>query len=121
MDTLTAGLIRKSLNSPDEIRRLPKTLVEVVNIGDQTLMRLTLEPGWRWSEHVKPTVGTDKCEVPHLNYFISGRLWIAMSDGTELEAKPGDFLDVPPGHDAWVIGNEPVVVLDFTGGKTYGK
>ena len=116
-----ANLEVKSLNEPDERRSFPKGRLDLVKIGDMMVGRATLEPGWRWSEHVKPTVGTDKCEVPHLNYFISGRLWIAMSDGTELEAKPGDFLDVPPGHDAWVIGNEPVVVLDFTGGKTYGK
>jgi len=121
MAVLTIGLTQKSLNEPDEVRSLPKTTVNVVTIGEHTVMRARFEPGWRWSECVKPAVGTDLCEVPHLNYHISGRLRIRMSDGTEFEAKPGDLTEVPPGHDAWVVGSEPVVVLDFIGAKSYAK
>lgn len=111
----------KSLNRPDEVRTLPKTRVDVIEFGDMALMKLTLEPGWRWSEHVKPTAGTTSCEVAHFNYCISGRLHIRMDDGTESELGPGDAQLLSPGHDAWVIGNQPYVGLDFQGGKTYAK
>jgi mannose-6-phosphate isomerase-like protein (cupin superfamily) len=111
----------KSLNTPDEVRDLPKTRGEVVRFGERSLMRLTLQPGWRWSECVKPTVGTRSCEVAHFNYIISGRLHIRTDDGKEAEIGPGDAMALPPGHDAWVVGNEPVVGLDFEGGPIYGK
>jgi len=111
----------KSLNTPDEIRSLPKTKVEVIDFGDVSLMKLTFEPGWRWSEHVKPTAGTASCEVPHFNYGISGRLHVRMDDGTESEIGPGDAQFLPPGHDAWVVGDEPYVGLDFQGGHLYAK
>ena len=111
----------KSLNRPDEVRTLPKTRAEVVDFGDMSLMKLTLEPGWRWSEHVKPTVGTTSCEVPHFSYCLSGRLHVRMDDGTETEFGPGDVQLLSPGHDAWVIGDQPFVGLDFQGGKTYAR
>lgn len=111
----------KNMHKPDEVRQLPKTRVEVVTFGDLSLMKLTLEPGWRWSEHVRPTAGTTSCEVPHFNYGISGRLHIRMNDGTEDEVGPGDTMLLPPGHDAWVVGDEPYVGLDFQGGHLYAK
>ncbi|GCE24408.1 cupin domain-containing protein [Dictyobacter kobayashii] len=92
-----AKMQTKSLNTPDEVRSLPKTKVEVINLGELTLMKLTFEPGWRWSEHVKPTVGTDSCEVPHFNYGLSGRLHVKMDDGTESEIGAGDAQLLPPG------------------------
>lgn len=111
----------KSLNRPDETRNLPKTKIEVVQLGNNTLMRATFQPGWKWSECVKPTAGTKSCEVPHINYIISGRMKIVMDDGTEKEMGPGDYAIIPPGHDAYVVGNEVCVALDFSGGQKYGK
>jgi len=103
----------KSFTRPDEVKTVPKTKVEVLTFGDISLMKMTFEPGWKWSEHVKPTARTASCEMPHLTYSISGRLHIRMDDGTECEVGPGDVLFLPPGHDGWVVGNEPYVGLDF--------
>lgn len=114
-------VITRHLSTPDEVRTFPKTKIEVLDFGEATVMRMTLEPGWRWSEHVKPVVGTESCETSHFNYGISGRLHVRMNDGTEAEIGPGDVQVVHPGHDAWVVGNEPFVGLDFKGGRTYGK
>jgi hypothetical protein len=119
--TIMSAMETKSLNTPDEVKNLPKTTIEVINMGDMSLMKLTLQPGWKWSEHVKPTVGTESCQVSHFNYGISGRLHVRMDDGTESEIGPGDTQLVPPGHDAWVVGDKPYVGLDFKGGQTYGK
>lgn len=110
----------KNLGRPDETRNLPKTKIEVINLGSVTIMRATFQPGWKWSECVKPTVGTKSCEVPHVNYIISGRMKVAMDDGVTKEMGPGDAAVIPPGHDAWVEGNEPCVALDFSGGGIYG-
>ena len=112
---------KKSFNTPDETRTPPKTKVEVVKIGDSTLMRTTFEPGWKWSEHVKPTAGTDSCQVHHIICAISGHLKTVMEDGTEVEISPGDVANIPPGHDAWVVGNEPAVGIDIAGGASYAK
>ena len=111
----------KSLDTPDETRNLPKTKVEVVTFGDRSIMRVTLEPGWKWSEHVKPTVGTQSCQVERFGYCISGRLRVRMDDGTEAEIRPGDADMIPPGHDAWVIGDQPFIGLDVIGGPIYGQ
>lgn len=116
-----AAIELKSLNQADEVRDLPKTHIEVVNFENLNVMRLTLQPGWKWSECIKPTVGTDSCLAPHTNYVISGCLMTAMDDGTLVELKPGDMALIPPGHDAWVVGNEPCVMIDFTAGGMYGK
>ena len=113
--------IRKSLDSPEEVRPIKNGRVEVVNLGDVTAMRATFEPGWKWSESVKPVAGTKSCEVAHMGYMMSGRMMIKMDDGTEVEFKPGDVGVIPPGHDAWVLGDEPVVFIDFQGGGTYAK
>lgn len=111
----------KNLNTPDETRNLPRTKAEVVHFEDKSLMRTTLEPGWKWSEHVKPTSGTSSCQIEHFGYCLSGHLRVRMDDGTEKEIGPGDADVIPPGHNAWVVGNEPFVSLDFVGGSTYGK
>jgi len=111
----------KSFDKPDEVRTPPKTKIEVVKVGDSTMMRATFEPGWKWSECVKPIAGTNSCQAPHVNYVISGRMKVVMDDGTEMEMGPGDAADIPPGHDAWVIGDEPCVAIDFAAGKVYAK
>jgi uncharacterized protein DUF861 len=116
-----AALEGKNISNPDEVRTLPKTKGTILNVGDQTLMHGVMEPGWKWSECVKPVVGTPSCQVLHTTYIISGRMRVKMNDGTEKEFGPGDFAIIPPGHDAWVVGNESCVSVDFTGGKTYGK
>jgi len=111
----------KHFDSPDETRPLPKASVQVVKVGNNTLMRGTFEPGWKWSECVKPSAGTDSCMVHHVLYLVSGRMMVQMNDGTRQELKPGCASVVPPGHDAWIVGNEPCVAVDFTGGEVYGK
>jgi len=111
----------KQFKSPDETRNFEKARLELVNIGGGVVGKLILEPGWRWSEHIKPIVKTEWCEAPHFQYHVSGRLHILMSDGTEFEAGPGDVTSLPMGHDAWVVGNEPVVLIDWWGTRNYGK
>ena len=111
----------KSFNKPDEVRTFSKGKVELVNLGDATIGRATFEPGWRWSTCVKPLANTKSCEVAHFHYQISGTMRIRMDDGTELECKAGDVVNVPPGHDAWVVGSEPVVGVDFQGMRNYAK
>ncbi|HSX47502.1 MAG TPA: cupin domain-containing protein [Patescibacteria group bacterium] len=112
---------KKSFNSPDETRTPPKTKVEVVTMGDATYMRTTFEPGWKWSNDVKPTVGTDSCQVHHKIFALSGQLKGVLNDGSEFEVNPGDVVDIPPGHDAWVGGDEPAVGIDIGGATSYAK
>jgi quercetin dioxygenase-like cupin family protein len=112
---------RKPLDRPDETRTIDKGRIDVVELPTGTVMRTTFEPGWRWSECVKPVVGGESCQVDHFGYCISGRLHVQMRDGEELDVGPGDVVRIPPGHDAWVAGNEPYVGLDFTGGAEYAK
>jgi quercetin dioxygenase-like cupin family protein len=111
----------RSFGTPDETRPFPNGRAEIVKIGDSEVGRLVFEPGWRWSEHVKPIAGTDSCEAPHFQYHLSGRLGIRMDDGTEFVAEPGDVTSLPSGHDAWVVGDEPVVVVDWFGATDYAK
>lgn len=112
---------KKSITSPEETRTFPKGKVELVKIGDFTFGKATFEPGWKWSESVKPIAKTHSCQAPHTNYHLSGRLRVRMDDGTEKEFGPGDIGIVPPGHDAWTVGNEPAVMLDITGMVNYAK
>lgn len=111
---------KKSFNKPDEIMSPPKTKVEILMIDGKKLMRNKFEPGWKWSVHVKPTTGNDSCQLHHLLYGISGNLKAVMTDGTEIEVGPGDVANIPPGHDAWVIGDEPVIQFD-AGSAIYAK
>lgn len=89
--------------------------IEVVAFGDKTAVKMTLQPGWKWSVDIKPTVGTETCQMHHFGYQISGLLHVLGADGEEIESKSGDIVDIPPGHDAWVVGDEPVVFIDFGG------
>ena len=107
-------LQRRNLYSPDETRTFENGKAEVVKLGDFSASRLVLEPGWRWSENVKPIAGTDSCQVLHTGYHVSGRLHGRLDDGTEAECGPGDAYVIPPGHDAWVVGDEPVVSVDMS-------
>jgi len=111
----------KSYGVPDEVRKFDKGKVELVNIGGATVGRAVFEPGWRWSTSVKPIVNTKSCEAPHFQYHVSGTIKVLMDDGTEKEFKAGDVSLLPSGHDAWVVGNEPVVVVDFQGMADYAK
>ena len=112
---------QKSLEAADEVRKFERGQLELLKIGDSEIGRLTLQPGWRWSEHEKPIAGTDLCEAPHFQYHVQGTLHIVMGDGTEFEAGPGDVTALPQGHDAWVVGDEPVVVVDWWGASNYAK
>jgi hypothetical protein len=111
----------KTFEQPDELREFPRGRAEIVSVGGAEIGRLMFEPGWRWSQDVKPIAGTNSCEAPHFQYHVSGRLAIQMDDGTELIAEPGDITSLPSGHDAWVVGDEPVVVVDWYGASTYAK
>jgi hypothetical protein len=112
---------RKGLSTPDETRTFDKGQVELVTLAGVTFGRATLQPGWKWSECVKPIAKTESCQAPHLQYHISGRLNVRMDDGTEIEFGPGDVSHIPPGHDAWVVGDEPVVVIDISGMAHYAE
>jgi hypothetical protein len=111
----------KGFGSPDETREFPNGQAEILLIGGAEIGRLTFQPGWRWSNDVKPIAGTDSCQAPHFQYHVSGRLGIRMDDGTEMVAGPGDITSLPSGHDAWVVGDEPVVVVDWYGASNYAK
>ena len=119
--TLIQQIQKRSMSKPDERRTFENGIVELVTLGDVTFGRATFDPGWRWSTCVKPIARTASCEVPHLKYQVSGRIHVVMDDGTEQEFGPGDLSLIPPGHDAWVVGNEPVVVIDITGMAEYAK
>ena len=100
----------KALSKPDELRTFDKGKVELVTLGGVTFGRATLQPGWKWSTCVKPLVKTESCQAPHLQYHVSGRLAVLMDDGSQAEFGPGEVSLLPPGHDAWVVGNEPVLI-----------
>ncbi len=106
---------------PDEVRNFPHGRAEILNVGGGVVGRLVLEPGWRWSQDVKPLAGTELCEASHFQYHVAGTLRVRMADGTEFDAKPGDVTVLPSGHDAWVIGDEQVVAVDWQGAVDYGK
>jgi len=112
----------KDFDSPDETRRfVDKGQADVVNIGGQVVGHGVFEPGWRWSEHVKPIAGTDSCQVSHLGYVMSGRMHVVMDDGTEREIQGGQVVAIPPGHDAWTVGDEACVMVDFGEFGDYAK
>lgn len=117
----TPGMQQKSLNAPDEVRTFPKGRLELATLGGVTFGRATFEPGWKWSECVKPIAQTESCQAPHTAYQISGRLMVKMDDGTEKEFGPGDVSIIPPGHDAWVVGDETVIAIDITGMAHYAE
>ena len=108
-----AGIECKSLDSPDETRTPEKTKVDVVRLGGTTVARTEAQPGWRWSESIKPVVGGDSCQVRHVGFVVSGSLQVEHEDGTQEELTPGDVYVIEPGHDAWVTSEEPFVGLEF--------
>jgi hypothetical protein len=114
-------MAKASLDGPDETRTFDKGRIDVVRVGGTTVGRITLEPGWRWSESLKATAGTESCQTHHIGYVISGRLKALADEGGEAEIGPGDAYEVRPGHDAWVVGDEPFVGLEFRSAETYGK
>jgi mannose-6-phosphate isomerase-like protein (cupin superfamily) len=120
-DTIEATLQAKSLDAPDEERPFGHGRMRVVQLGSTTVGRGTFEPGWRWSQDVKPIAGTESCQAHHTIYVLSGRMGIRMNDGSELEIGPGDAVVIPPGHDAWTIGDEPCEAIDTTGVARYAK
>lgn len=120
-DGFSEMAILKSFSKPDEVREFPKGKVELVNVNGALIGRATFQPGWKWSESVQPLAKTKSCEAPHFQYHLSGILMVKMDDGTILECKPGDISLLPSGHDAWVKGNEPAVVIDFQGMVDYAR
>ena len=111
----------RDFRKPDEIREFPKGRLELIKIGGATVGRAVFEPGWKWSTSVQPLAKTKSCEAPHFQYHVSGVLRILMDDGTEFDCRAGDVSLLPSGHDAWVIGSEPAVVVDFQGMIDYAK
>ena len=117
-----ASIEVKKFDSPDEVREFEGNgRADVLNIGGRTVGRGTFEPGWRWSENVKPIAGTESCEVSHLGYCVSGRMRVTMDDGSDAEVGPGEVMAIPPGHDAEVVGDEPCVFVDFGEFGDYAK
>jgi hypothetical protein len=116
-----SNLEGKSFDSPDEVRPFKAHgKVELVELASGPVGRGTFEPGWKWSQDVKPLAGTDSCQVAHVGYVLSGRMAVRMDDGTEHEYVPGEAFNMPPGHDAWTVADEPCVLVDF-GGDTRSR
>lgn len=112
----------KNFDSPDEVRPFEgKGRADVINLGGRVIGRGTFEPGWKWSENVRPIAGTDSCQVSHLGYCLSGRMRVIMDDGTAGECAPGDVVAIPPGHHAEVVGDEPCIFIDFGEFGDYAK
>jgi quercetin dioxygenase-like cupin family protein len=121
MPRISEKMTVKSLDEADEVREFEMGKLELVNIAGRTVGRGVFQPGWKWSKHVKPLAKTKSCEAPHYQYQISGRMQVVMDDGSKFVTKAGDVMNIPSGHDAWVIGDEPVVVVDFQGFVDYAK
>ena len=118
-----AGMIRRNLDSPEETREFEDGTgkLELVNMDAGPVGRATFQPGWQWSKHIKPIARTESCQAAHLGYYVSGRMKVVMDDGQEAEFGPGDFAIIPPGHDAWIVGSEPCVVIDWQGFADYAR
>ena len=111
-----AGVAKKSFDSPDERRTPDKTDLQVVDLGSVKAARVTFQPGWRWSECIKPVAGTESCQAHHVGTVLSGRMHVQHEDGSEADIGPGDAYVIEPGHDAWVIGSEVFVGYEFDSG-----
>jgi hypothetical protein len=121
-EAVMGGLESKSFDSPEEVRPFTdKGAAELVTLAGSTVLKGRFEPGWRWSEHVRPLAGTDTCQSPHLLYVLAGRMHVRMDDGTEGQAGPNEVVRIAPGHDAWVVGDEPCVVVDFAASSSYAR
>jgi class 3 adenylate cyclase len=106
---------RHSFNDPEGLRELPLLKVSLARIGSHTIGRGVVQPGWHWAEHLAPVMRTESCPVHHVQVLLSGRFAVRMDDGEEMEFQPGDVMDIPPGHDSWVVGDEPAELIDFAG------
>ena len=111
----------KSLNEPDEKRRPDKSEINVSTVGDYTIGRFTFEKGWRWSESIKPVVHTDSCQNNHVGYCVAGTLQVQLTSGETATVTAGDTFTIPPGHDAWVVGDDQWVAIEFLSAATYAK
>lgn len=120
-DKTMMDVVLKRFEKPDEVRRFEKGTFEVVTLGGMTIGRASYEPGWRWSEHVGAATGAKSCMVEHVGMVVSGRATAAMDDGRVFEMKAGDIFYIPPGHDSWVVGDEPYVSLHFMGAGEYAS
>ena len=118
---MAGGVEIRDFSSPDDVRRPERTTVEVVKVGAGEIGRFTFEPGWRWSECIKPVIGTDSCQVEHVGYVVSGSVRIRHEDGSTGDVTPGTVYQIAPGHDAWVLGDEPAVVVEFQGAATFAR
>ena len=116
-----AGIDSKNFDEPDERRTPDKTRVDVVRLGDTEVGRFTFQPGWRWSECIKPVVGTESCQVEHIGYVVAGTLHVDHDDGATSDVTAGSVYRIAPGHDAHVVGDAPVVVVEFQGAATYAR
>ncbi|MCE5268927.1 MAG: cupin domain-containing protein [Planctomycetaceae bacterium] len=114
MITETVKLAKRNLDVSDLSMDCGHGTVDMVTVDEVTVGRFTLQPGWKWSEHIRPMVHTESCQMHHLQYVVSGHLRVVQEDGTETDLDPGDFASIPPGHDAWVLGDEPFVAIDFS-------
>lgn len=116
-------LVQKNFGSPEDVRPFADGTgqLELLTLDSGPVGRAIFEPGWQWSKHVKPIAGTDSCQAAHMGYFVSGRMKVVMNDGEEMEYGPGDFAVMAPGHDAWTLGDEPCVVIDWQGFADYAK
>lgn len=121
MQKMSEGIEAKTLGKPDEVRTFDKGKVEIFNVGGAVIGRATFNPGWKWSECVKPVAKTESCQAAHVGYQLSGTMHIVFDDGRELDINKGDFFSLPAGHDGWVVGEEPAVALDFQGMGDYAK
>ncbi len=111
----------RNFNAPAEVRPFEKGKVELVHLGGATVARATFQPGWKWSTCVKPVARTSSCQTAHFGYQLSGTMVVRMDDGTEITTRAGDVVNIPPGHDGWVVGNEPAQFLDFQGMIDYAR
>jgi len=116
-----ARLQRKSLSTPDETRTFPNGKLEIFDLDDVVVGRTIFQPGWRWSKDVKDIAGTPSCQYHHLGVVISGTLHVEMDDGLTLEIGPDSAFEIPPGHDAWVVGDEPYVTIDYAGMRSFAR
>jgi hypothetical protein len=116
-----AGVESRNFESPDETRTPEKTTVELVNLAGGQIGRYTFQPGWRWSECIKPVVNTEKCQVEHIGYVVAGGLHVEHEDGSTGDVSAGDVYRISPGHDAWVVGDEPAVFVEFQGAAHYAE
>jgi hypothetical protein len=114
-------LVKKNFSNPDSKQSPPKVSVETIKIGEMTVIKQTYLPGWKWSKDMKPVVGTDSCQMHHVGVCISGRMHVKAGDGQEMEFGPDDVVDIAPGHDAWVLGDHPVVLYSFICGGASNK